>query len=85
MDVLVKVDKFIFPTDFIVLSMAEDKEVPITLGRLFLITSRALINVQKGELRHRVQGEEVTFHVFSVIKHPMESESCFRMDIVEAI
>ena len=32
-DVLVKVDKFIFPVDFIVLNMEEDKEVPIILGR----------------------------------------------------
>ena len=32
-DVLVKVDKFIFPTDFIILDMQEDKEVPIILGR----------------------------------------------------
>ena len=32
-DVLVKVDKFIFSTDFIVLDMEEDKEIPIILGR----------------------------------------------------
>ena len=31
-DVLVKVDKFIFPEDFIVLDMEEDKEIPIILG-----------------------------------------------------
>ena len=41
-DVLVKVDKFIFPTDFIVLDMEEDKEIPIILGRPFLSTGRAL-------------------------------------------
>ena len=43
-DVLVKVDKFIFPADFIVLDM-EDKEIPIILGRPFLATGRALIDV----------------------------------------
>ena len=37
-DVLVKVDKFIFPTDFIVLDMEEDKQIPIILGRPFLAT-----------------------------------------------
>ena len=42
-DVLVKVDKFIFPFDFIVLDMEEDKEIPIILGRPFLATSRAMI------------------------------------------
>ena len=44
-DVLVKVDKFIFPADFIVLDMEEDKEIPIILGRLFLATGRAMIDV----------------------------------------
>ena len=37
-DVLVKVDKFIFPVDFVVLDMEEDREVPIILGRPFLAT-----------------------------------------------
>ncbi|KAL5539173.1 hypothetical protein UlMin_044786 [Ulmus minor] len=37
-DVLVKVDKFIFPADFIVLDMEEDREVPLILGRPFLAT-----------------------------------------------
>ena len=33
----------------------------------------------------RVQDKEVTFNVFNAMKHPMKSESCFRVDIVEAI
>ena len=44
--VLVKVDKFIFPTDFIVLNMEEDEEIPIILGKSFLVTGRAMIDVQ---------------------------------------
>ena len=84
-DVLVKVGKFIFLANFIVLDMEEDKEVPIILGRPFLATGQVLINIQKGELKLRVQDEEVTFNVFNAKNHPMESESFFRMDIVEAI
>ena len=57
MDVLVKVDKFIFQVDFIVLDMDEDKEVHIILGRPVLATNRALIDVQKRELRLRLQDE----------------------------
>ena len=53
-DVLVKVDKFIFSTYFIVLDIEEDKEIPIILGRPFLATSRAMIDVQRGELKLRV-------------------------------
>nr|XP_023873469.1 uncharacterized protein LOC111986064 [Quercus suber] len=44
-NVLVKVDKFIFPIDFIVLDMDEDKEIPLILGRPFLATGRTLIDV----------------------------------------
>ena len=49
-----KVDKFIFPMDFIVLDMEEDKEVLIIFGRPFLTTGRTFIDVQKRELRLRV-------------------------------
>ena len=45
-DVLVKVDNFIFPEDFIVLDMEEDKEIPNILGRPFLTIDRTMIDVQ---------------------------------------
>ena len=80
-----KVDKFIFPADFIILDMQEDKEVPIILGRPFLATGRAMIDVKKGELRLRVQEEEVTFNVFNAIKHSHDNDSCFKVDVLEAI
>ena len=84
-DVLVKVDKFIFPADFIVLDMEEDKEIPIILGRPFLATGRAMIDVQRGELKLRVQEDEVKFNVFEAVRHPAESDTCFIAEIVEAI
>ncbi|XP_047942899.1 uncharacterized protein LOC125189689 [Salvia hispanica] len=49
-DVLVKVDDFIFPADFIVLDMKVDKNVPLILGRDFLATCKALIDVGRGEI-----------------------------------
>ena len=70
-----KVDKFIFPADFIILDMQEDKEVPIILGRPFLAMGRAMVDVKKGELRLRVQEEEVTFNVFNTIKNPHDNDS----------
>ncbi|XP_022151681.1 uncharacterized protein LOC111019597 [Momordica charantia] len=56
-DVLVQVDKFIFPADLIILDYDADKEVPIILGRPFLATGRALVDVHKGELTMRVQDQ----------------------------
>ena len=69
-DVLLKVDKFIFSKNFIVLDMEEDKEIPIILGRPFLATSRAMIDVQRGELKLRVQDDEIKFNVFEAMRHP---------------
>ena len=44
-DVLVKVDKFIFLADFIILDMEEDADVPVIIGRPFLATGRTIIDV----------------------------------------
>ena len=74
-----------FPADFIILDIQEDKEVPIILRQPFLATGRAMIDVQKGELRLRVQEEEVKFNVFNAIKNPHDTKSCFLVDMLEAI
>ena len=84
-DVLVKVDKFIFPTDFIVLDMEEDKEIPIILVRLFLSTDKAMIDAKKRELKLRVQDDEIRFSVFNVVRHPANSDACLMIEVVEAI
>ena len=62
-DVLMKVGKFTFPVDFVIINAEEDAEVPLILGRPFLVTSGALIDVPKGELILRVDEEEETFQV----------------------
>ncbi|XP_075474098.1 uncharacterized protein LOC142505136 [Primulina tabacum] len=61
-DVLVKVDKFIFPVDFVVLDMEEDREIPLILGRPFLATGGVLIDVHKGELVLRLNDESIIFN-----------------------
>ncbi|XP_022158578.1 uncharacterized protein LOC111025032 [Momordica charantia] len=53
-DVLVQVDKFIFPTDFIVLDFDADEELPIILGRPFLATGRDLMDVHKYAVEYVV-------------------------------
>ena len=62
-DVLVKVGKFIFLMDFVVMKMEEDNQVPLLLGRPFLATGAALIDVQKGELTLRVGNEAMHFNL----------------------
>ncbi|GJU97488.1 reverse transcriptase domain-containing protein [Tanacetum coccineum] len=71
-DVFVKVGKFHFPTDFVVVDFKADPRVPLILGRSFLRTSRALIDVYEGELILRNGNEQITFHVNGTSKHPQK-------------
>ncbi|KAK8716135.1 hypothetical protein V6N13_043453 [Hibiscus sabdariffa] len=66
-DLLVRVDKFIFPADFLILNCEADEHAPIILGRPFLVTSRTIIDFEKEELVLRVDGEQVKITVFSVL------------------
>ena len=76
-DVLVKVGKFIFPVDFVIMQMEEDTQIPLLLGRPFLETGVALIDVQKGELTLRVGDEVVHFNINRRLEHPnVEADSC---------
>ena len=67
-DLLVKVGKFIFPVDFIILDMEEDSQVLLLLGRPFLATGAALIDMQKGVLTLRVGKEAADFNLPQSLK-----------------
>ena len=55
--VLVKVESFIFSTDFVILDCEVDFEVPIILGRPFLATGRALVYMEKGQMKFQLNNE----------------------------
>ena len=76
-DVLIKVGKFVFPVDFIVINIEEDKQVSQLLGRPFLATGAALIDVKKGKLTLRVRDEAVHFNLNDSLKKPkLKSADC---------
>nr|XP_009606504.1 uncharacterized protein LOC104100858 [Nicotiana tomentosiformis] len=66
-DVLVRVDKFVFPVDFIVVNMEENKEVPLILGRPFLASGRAIPDSQERQIMLRVGEERVVFKMKEAI------------------
>ncbi|GJS51854.1 reverse transcriptase domain-containing protein [Tanacetum coccineum] len=73
-EIFIKVGKFHFPTDFVVVDFKADPQVPLILGRSFLRTGRALIDVYKGELILRDGNEQIIFHVNGTTKkHVNES------------
>nr|GFA79662.1 reverse transcriptase domain-containing protein [Tanacetum cinerariifolium] len=59
-NVFVKVGKFYFPADFIILDFVADPRVPLILGRPFLSTAHALIDVYKGEITLRHDDQSLT-------------------------
>ncbi|GJV15726.1 reverse transcriptase domain-containing protein [Tanacetum coccineum] len=71
-DIFVKVGNFHFPTDFVVVDFEADPRVPLILGRSFLRTSRALIDVYEGKLVLKDGNEQIIFHVDGTSKHPQK-------------
>nr|GFC30735.1 reverse transcriptase domain-containing protein [Tanacetum cinerariifolium] len=68
-DVKVKVGMFHFPADFVVVDFEPDPRVPLILGRCFLKTGRALIDVHKGELTLRIRNEAITHNLDQTLRY----------------
>ncbi|KAL4303729.1 hypothetical protein GQ457_10G008070 [Hibiscus cannabinus] len=81
-DILVRVDKFIFSTDFIVLDCEADEHASIILGRPFFATGRMLIDCEKGELTIRVNDQQVTVNIFKSLKQPDDPEEWQAISVV---
>ena len=62
-DVLVKVESFIFPVDFVILDCEVDFEVPIIFKRPVLATGKALVDMEKGQMKFWMNNKEVTFNI----------------------
>ncbi|CAM8986876.1 unnamed protein product [Rhodiola kirilowii] len=69
-DVPVKVKNLYFPADFIVLDISEDVDIPIILGRPFLYTAKAIIDMDRGSLALQVGSERVVFNLPDMSKSP---------------
>ncbi|GKF30172.1 reverse transcriptase domain-containing protein [Tanacetum coccineum] len=84
-DVDVKVGKFQFSADFVVVNFDADPRVPLILGRSFLKTERALIDVYEGELTLRVGKEAVTFNLNQTSRYSSNYDDMTtnRIDVIE--
>nr|GFD25266.1 reverse transcriptase domain-containing protein [Tanacetum cinerariifolium] len=85
-NMLVKVGKFTFPVDFLILEMEEDSKVPQILGRPFLHTIDAVIRVKQKQLNLEVGTERMIFNIDSVMKHSYSNDdTCFSIDVIDEI
>ena len=57
--------------------------MPLILGRPFMKMARVIIDVDKWQLKVRVEDDEVKFDVLEAMKHRKEKQSAFRVDVME--
>ncbi|GJT90282.1 reverse transcriptase domain-containing protein [Tanacetum coccineum] len=84
-DVFVKVRKFHFPTDFVVVDFDVDPRVPLILGRSFLRIGHALIDVYGEEITLWVNDEAVTFNLNQTTRYcsTYDDMSVNRIDVID--
>ncbi|GKB81367.1 reverse transcriptase domain-containing protein, partial [Tanacetum coccineum] len=84
-DVFVKVGKFHFPADFVVVDFDADPKVPLIFGRPFLRTSRALIDVYGEEITLRFNDKAITFNLGHTSRYSSDynAESVNQIDIID--
>ncbi|GKA84980.1 reverse transcriptase domain-containing protein [Tanacetum coccineum] len=86
-EVYVTVGRFQFPADFVVVDFEPNPQVPLILGRSFLKTSRALIDVYEGEITLRVGKEAITFNLDQTSRYTTNYNhmTANRIDVMNAL
>jgi len=79
-DILVKIEGIYILADFVVVDIPEDHDVPIILGRPFLATAGAMVDVKNGRIVFQVRNEMVGFELENVMKGPSLYSCCMVKD-----
>nr|GEY15783.1 putative reverse transcriptase domain-containing protein [Tanacetum cinerariifolium] len=83
-NVIVKIDMFVFLVDFVVLDMKKDHKIPIILGRPFLATSHAMIDVFNNKISFEVGYETNTFDIEKSMRFPpSDDDTCHSVDMID--
>jgi hypothetical protein len=88
-DVLIKVDKFYFPVDFIVIDTEPVHDVvnqiTVILGRPFLATANALINCRTGVMKISFRNMTVELNIFNINTQPLDHDEIRPIYLIEEI
>jgi hypothetical protein len=88
-DVILRVEKFYFPVDFIVLDTEQianlTKLILVILGRSFLATANAWINCQTRVMKLTIGNMKVKVNIFNAFQHPPDTSRCFLPDILKEL
>jgi len=63
-DVLVQVKHFTFPADFVVMDITEDLEIPLILGRPFMLTAKCVVDMGRKKLEMGFEDQKINFDLF---------------------
>ncbi|XP_050895944.1 uncharacterized protein LOC127102642 [Lathyrus oleraceus] len=82
-DIPFRIGQLYIPTDFVVIDIKEDDEIPVLLGRPFLLTAGAIIDVKRGKLTFEVGDEKIEFILSKFLMAPVIEDSCYAIDIID--
>jgi hypothetical protein len=88
-DLLIKVDKFYYPVDFIILDIEPalniELQVPIILGHPFLATANALINCRTGMMKLSFGNMTMELNIFDINRQPFDYEEVRSICMIEEL
>ena len=79
-DIPVKIESIYISVDFMVVDIAEDHDVPIILGRPYLATAGAIVDVKNGRIVFQVSDGMIGFELENVMKGPALYSCCMIKD-----
>jgi len=84
-DIPLQVGKFFIPYDFVAMKMEEDSQIPIILGRPFLATASAMIDVKNVRLSLHVGEEKLEFNLSKVTASPSLKDACYQVNVFKKV
>jgi hypothetical protein len=88
-DVIIKVDKFYYLVDFIVLDIEPvpypEKHIPVILGRHFLTIANACINCRTGVMKISSRNMKIRLNIFTAFQNAPDQKACFFLDAIVEI
>jgi len=82
-DVLVKIEQFTFPVDFVIMDIMEDTKNPLILGRPLMLTANYVVDMGKGHQEMSMNDQKVSFNLFDSATPTSIDNICFRQGTID--
>ena len=79
-DVLVRVKHFTFPADFVVMDIKEDADIPLILGRPFMLTASCVVDMGRRKLEMGIEDQKISFDLFDEEKQLLDQNVCLQVN-----